>query len=101
MSERRKIAENFGLEENIVVRPGDCLGLLKQIPDRAIQLVVTSPPYNLGKEYERKLKLTQYLHEQETVIRECARALAKPGSMCWQVGNPVQSAAIIPLHSLL
>ena len=50
MLDRRKIVNKFLQTEHIVVYPGDCLELLKSIPDESIKLVVTSPPYNLGKE---------------------------------------------------
>ncbi|HYA43088.1 MAG TPA: site-specific DNA-methyltransferase [Syntrophobacteraceae bacterium] len=80
---------------------GDCLDLLKMIPDGFLQLVVTSPPYNIGKEYEKKLKLDLYLEQQALVIRECVRALSDTGSICWQVGNYVDNGAIIPLDSAL
>ena len=48
------ISNQFDPTERIVVYQGDCLDFLKAIPDGALQLVVTSPPYNIGKEYERK-----------------------------------------------
>jgi adenine-specific DNA-methyltransferase len=95
------IAECFAPSERIVVFPGDCLALLRSCPDEAFQLVVTSPPYNLGKEYERKLKLEAYLEQQAEVIRECTRCLSPQGSICWQVGNHVDNGAIIPLDSVL
>jgi adenine-specific DNA-methyltransferase len=84
-----------------VVYPGDCLELLKVIPDESIQLVVTSPPYNIGKEYEKKLHLDVYLDQQEEVIAECVRTLSPTGSICWQVGNYVDRGAIIPLDAVL
>ena len=84
-----------------VIHPGDCLELLKQIPDSAIQLIVTSPPYNIGKEYENKLKLNAYLEQQTQVIKECVRVLSKKGSLCWQVGNYVNNGSIIPLDTAL
>lgn len=74
---------------------------MKSLPNEAIQLVVTSPPYNLGKEYEKKLKLEQYLRQQESVIKECVRVLSPKGSICWQVGNYVERGSIIPLDSVL
>lgn len=96
------IAEKFNSSDHIVVYPGDCLELLKSIPDESIQLVVTSPPYNIGKEYEKRLKLDRYLEQQEAVIRECARCLSSRGSICWQVGNYVENnGAIIPLDTAL
>jgi len=66
-----------------------------------MQLIVTSPPYNLGKEYERRLQMRTYLAEQSEVIRECARALSTRGSICWQVGNYVDGGSIIPLDTVL
>ena len=50
------MADTFDLSEKIVVYPGDCLKMLADCPDETFQLVVTSPPYNIGKEYEKKLK---------------------------------------------
>ena len=44
------ITKKFFPDERIVVYPGNCLDLLKTVPDGALQLVVTSPPYNIGKE---------------------------------------------------
>ncbi len=84
-----------------VIHPGNCLELLKQIPDEAIQLIATSPPYNIGKEYENKLKLDVYLEQQTQVIKECVRVLSKKGSLCWQVGNYVNHGSIIPLDTVL
>jgi adenine-specific DNA-methyltransferase len=100
-SEPRTIAERFSLSEQIVVYSGDCLELLHSIPDQSIQLIVTSPPYNIGKEYEKRLHLDLYLRQQEQVITECVRTLAPSGSLCWQVGNYVDRGAIIPLDSVL
>ncbi len=101
MFETIKIATDFHITERLVVYLGDCLDLLKQIPDGALQLIVTSPPYNIGKEYERKLKLDLYIEQQARVIKECVRALSDQGSICWQVGNYVEDGAIIPLDTIL
>jgi adenine-specific DNA-methyltransferase len=96
-----KISDAFKPSESIVVYPGDCLALLKTIPDESLQLVVTSPPYNIGKEYEKRLHLDLYLQQQAQVIAECVRALSPRGSICWQVGNYVDGGAIIPLDTVL
>ncbi len=84
-----------------MVYAGHCLDLLRSIPDQSVQLVVTSPPYNLGKEYEKKLHLDTYLSQQAEVIAECVRVLSPRGSLCWQVGNYVERGAIIPLDTVL
>src|SRR5258708_3208203 len=96
-----KIASEFRPNERAVVYPGDCLDLLTVIPAKSLQLIVTSPPYNLGKEYEKKLDLDDYVNQQRAVITESVRVLKDSGSICWQVGNFVQNGAIIPLDALL
>ena len=101
MPEEIKIAPQFGLAERIVLYPGDCVELLKTIPDGSLQLIVTSPPYNIGKEYEKTLRLKSYLDKQAIVIRECARCLSPTGSICWQVGNYVDDGEIVPLDIVL
>lgn len=101
MFEETKTADKFSLSERVVVHGGNCLDLLKQIPDRRIQLVVTSPPYNIGKEYEKKTRLSSYVEQQARVIKECVRVLSEKGSICWQVGNYVENGSIVPLDALL
>lgn len=96
-----KVAKDFNVEENIVLYPGDCLELLKTIPNESLRLVITSPPYNIGKEYEKRLKLELYIEQQATVIQECVRCLSPQGSICWQVGNFVERGSIIPLDTIL
>lgn len=66
-----------------------------------MQLIVTSPPYNIGKAYESKSTLEEYIESQTGVIAECVRLLSPRGSICWQVGNHVQSGEIFPLDILL
>jgi adenine-specific DNA-methyltransferase len=101
MFEQRKITETFSLSEDVVLYPGDCLKLLSTIPDESLNLVVTSPPYNIGKEYEKRLRLGSYIDQQAAIIRECVRCLSPHGSVCWQVGNYVDNGAIIPLDTVL
>lgn len=96
-----KISQKFDPNSSCVLFQGDCLNLLKQIPDKTIKLIVTSPPYNLGKEYEKRLTLGQYLRQQERIIEECVRVLSDEGSICWQVGNYVNNGEIIPLDIVL
>jgi len=96
-----KISSEFDPNSNCVLFQGDCLNLLKQIPDKTIKLIVTSPPYNLGKEYEKRLKLEQYLHQQKQIIEECVRVLGDEGNICWQVGNYVNNGEIVPLDIVL
>lgn len=96
-----KISEKYNKKNVITFYHGDCLDLLKQIPNESVQLVATSPPYNIGKEYEKRQKLQNYLGFQEKVIKECYRILNLAGSICWQTGNYVDNSSIIPLDIIL
>ena len=99
--ETTQIHHTFCSEARLVVHEGDCLDLLASIPDKSIQLVVTSPPYNLGKEYEKRSQLEEYVEWQRRVITECYRVLKDEGSICWQVGNFVDKGSIVPLDVVL
>lgn len=70
-------------------------------PDGRFKLIVTSPPYNMGKSYEDKSSLSDYLDGQRDVVTECVRLLNDQGSICWQVGNYVENGEIVPLDTLL
>jgi adenine-specific DNA-methyltransferase len=79
----------------------DNLAFMQTLASESVQLIVTSPPYNIGKSYESKSPLTRYLDGQAKVIEECVRLLAPGGSICWQVGNHVQRGEIVPLDIAL
>ena len=79
----------------------DNLLFMKQFRDRSFRLIVTSPPYNIGKAYERRSSLDDHLKSQTKVIRECVRLLAPNGSIFWQVGNHVDQGEVFPLDALL
>jgi len=96
-SETHKIYTEFATKRNIVLHHGDSLEFLKSLPNNTVSLIVTSPPYNLGKIYEEKATLESYLKTQETVIKELHRILNKKGSICWEVGNYVNKGEVYPL----
>lgn len=76
---------------------GDCLEWLRALPCESVDLVVSSPPYNIGKEYESKRALDVYLKEQAEVLAECARVLKTTGSVFWQVGAYADRGSLVPL----
>lgn len=76
---------------------GDCLRYLRSLPDGCVDLVVSSPPYNIGKEYEAKRALDVYIAEQREVLTECVRVLKPNGSIFWQVGAFSDKGCLIPL----
>ena len=79
----------------------DNLDFTAKLQDGLFKLIVTSPPYNLGKDYEVRTSLDDYLEEQARVIEECVRVLHPQGSICWQVGNYVNDGEIVPLDAVL
>lgn len=96
----RKIDSRFTPDAEIVLFHGDVSDFLAQIPDRSVALIVTSPPYNLGKEYENRVAIERYLQDQAQVIRQLYRILRDDGSICWQVGNFVEDGEVFPLDIL-
>ena len=92
-----EFSENYETSADVVLFEGDCANLLCQIPSASIDLIVTSPPYNIGKEYEKTTSLSSYLKQQEPIISELYRVLADTGSICWQVGNFVDKGEVFPL----
>jgi adenine-specific DNA-methyltransferase len=80
----------------------DNMEFMRSLEKESMHLIVTSPPYNIGKEYERKKRsLDVYIEEQATTIAEAVRVLHPDGSICWQVGNHVDDGEIFPLDIIL
>jgi adenine-specific DNA-methyltransferase len=88
-------------DENVHMRTMDNMKFMRSIPDESVKLIVTSPPYNIGKSYEKKTSLERYVRDQAKVIAECVRILHPEGSICWQVGNHVNKGEIFPLDIVL
>ena len=95
------ISTEFDPNADFVLHEGDCLDLLQKLPSGLAKLIVTSPPYNLGKSYEKRLELDTYVEQQRRVIEQCVRILHERGSLCWQVGNYVDRGKIVPLDIAL
>jgi len=94
------IHSHFQSDADIVLFNGNVQELLAEISDKTIQLVITSPPYNLGKDYEHKVDIEKYLEQQTVIIAELYRVLKDGGSLCWQVGNFVEDGEVYPLDIL-
>ena len=75
----------------------DALKFMQGLDDGSVKLIITSPPYNVGKEYEARTKIEKYLGNMVPIINEMARVLADEGSICWQVGNYVEDGEVFPL----
>lgn len=86
------------LKEYLYVKQ-DAFEFLKRLPDNSINLVVTSPPYNIGKEYETATTLTDYLNNLKPILEEIYRVIAVDGSICWETGNYIDpnTSEVFPL----
>lgn len=84
-----------------VVQICDNREFLPKLEPQSFKLIVTSPPYNIGKSYEKRMSLEEYIEAQSVVMRECVRLMHPQGSICWQVGNHVDSGEVYPLDILL
>jgi len=96
-NERIQIADTFSENERLVTVCDDALQCAKSLPTNFFSLIITSPPYNLGKEYEQRASLRDYLAQQKPLIKELIRTLKRSGSLCWQVGNYVEDGEVFPL----
>ena len=100
MFEGPKVLDSFEATAQLILHCGDTLEFLQTVPNDAAKLIITSPPYNLGKEYEDKTAIEVYLDFQDQVIDQLVRVLRPDGSICWQVGNFVENSEVFPLDTL-
>lgn len=80
---------------------GRCETLMPSLRAGSIDLVVTSPPYFMGKDYDRSLSTDDFVRSQRKVLSLAKDALRDGGSICWQVGFHVQDQIVEPLDFLI
>lgn len=97
MMHHHEISSIFHGDEHIVVRESDSLTELRLLPENTFKLIVSSPPYNIGKAYEKQVGLEHYLEWQRDIITELCRVVRDDGSIVWQVGNYVDAGEVFPL----
>jgi DNA modification methylase len=97
MKAKEPLFDYINPENKYEVLLGDSLSVLKSIDSNKFDLIITSPPYNIGKSYETKTSIEKYLDTQEEIIKELLRTLSDKGNICWQVGNYVDNGEIFPL----
>lgn len=95
-----QIASSFNPDAKIVIAQGDSEEILSRLPDGLAKLIITSPPYNLGKVYEKATQLDKYLDALTPIVNQLVRVLSPRGSLCWQVGNYVDGSEVFPLDIL-
>lgn len=88
------IVKPFGVYD---IYQGDCLDVLRNMENTSISLIMSSPPYNIGKKYEVVTAVDDCLNGQRRVIHELCRVIKDDGFICWQVGNHVSNAVVMPI----
>lgn len=78
---------------------GSAEDALTEVPDASCRLMLTSPPYNIGKEYERdqRRSIDEYIEWLTPIIELSASKITEDGSICWQTGNYVDRGEVFPL----
>lgn len=84
---KKKVDSKIVKNIKCIYRHGDSKKILHEYNKIKFDLIITSPPYNVGKEYETKNSIEDYLKEQEEIIAQMVKLLSENGSICWQVGN--------------
>lgn len=79
----------------------DNLEFMRSLENETVKLIVTSPPYNIGKDYEKRTSNEIYVEQQSAAIAEAVRLLHPEGSICWQVGNHIDDGEVFPLDIIL
>lgn len=96
---------------NNVIYQGDCLEVMEKIEDNSIDLVITSPPYNLGKDhhtgskrtqaYEDNLPEDEYQKQQIEILNQCFRVLKDNGSLFYNHKNRIKKGVQISPYEWL
>ena len=97
-----RIYKNFRESNKATLYNGDCMDLLKRLPDESVDLVVTSPPYCMGKAYEDPHDDIETFKKQHVnIFNELYRVVRKGGSICWQVGYHISDKCVVPLDCII
>ena len=97
-----RIYKNYRESNKVTLYNGNCLNLLKRLPDESVDLVVTSPPYCIGKAYENPHDDMETFKAQHiNIFNELYRVVKKGGSVCWQVGYHVSDECVVPLDCII
>lgn len=92
-----RIDQGLEADSRIVLADGESAKVLETLPGGFAKLIISSPPYNIGKEYEVQVKLEHYIDALHPILEQLVRVLADGGSLCWQIGNYVDKSEVFPL----
>ncbi|MCR3906255.1 MAG: site-specific DNA-methyltransferase [Tenericutes bacterium] len=98
----KKVEKIYNVDNDITLHLGDSFDFVKRIPNESISLVITSPPYAMGKAYERPDDdIGTFIQKHIELFPEIYRILKPGGSICWQVGYHVKDMVVTPLDIII
>lgn len=97
-NDQKTIVENIVLKDNLNKIFCKSSEKMRELPDNSVHLMVTSPPYNVGKEYDQDLTLKEYLTLLKNVFKETHRVLVPGGRVAVNIAN-IGRKPYIPLHT--
>ncbi len=97
---RTKMVVDLGKQQTNQFIQADSRNLKEFVKNETVTLIVTSPPYNCGQEYDLDLTLTEYLDYLNEAWRECLRILRPGGRLCINVPG-IGRSPYMPLHAYL
>ena len=96
---RRRVFEYN--QASAVLCKTDAVQFLSNLGDGAVDLILTSPPYCIGKEYESSRTLDAFIAEFDRSLDSMITATRQGGAICWQVGHHVHNGSITPLDAII
>lgn len=95
------VADATATQVPAVIFHGDCMDLLPQMPQQSVDLIVSSPPYCMGKDYEETDDVDVFIESHKVIFPLLVNALKDGGSLCWQVGFHAKDGLVTPLDYLV
>ena len=98
---RPRVKDKVPTKTGHKLKTQDAFKFLKALEPSSVDLIISSPPYCMGKEYDTSNSIDQFMKDHRKLAPLLSKALEPGGSLCWQVGHYVKDGAAIPLDALI